>query len=1176
LGEILTSGKQSPAIQVGRIKFIVLAIWLALTLLSTAKVVLNRSNHLTHNPAPSIGWRRSSSPIQEGLTQHVVVIDQRHDRIYALGGKTDGGVVSDKAYYASLLADGATAGWDSCDMPARLYCTAGVASQGRIYLAGGYDVAKGTYTSSVYTAYPDSSTGQIKRWYELTSSLSVSVVSHSLIASGDYLYLIGGQTVVPSAASVLADVYYAKLDPIGGSVGTWVTATSLLTPTAGHSSVVYNKRLYVVGGFTEDPPGNYFVLKTVVYGEINSVDGTVKAWAPTHSLTTPLYNHATVVSGDYIYVIGGYDNGQNPSSAVYRAHIEATGALSAWKEVTQTTVLFPPLHQHGAAASSSDGSIYVVGGKAAYDMYSNRTYYAPAILLSKLADPPGTFYVDDRVTYTILFTSTGIRAFDNVLITDSIPGSTSLITASISATIKPDSHLITPSWNFRMVTWTIPYLNELVTGRASFQVEVIDPFAADTSTSAPTATLTIWPSTPTPISTVHASYTTWPHTLTHLKMAEQGRISSILKPNCDADLRLEKNAVSDLVVAGQALTYTLHVYNDGPAEAQNVVVVDDLPDDVAFKSATPDPSSINPLKWSLGSIHAGGSMEIQLVVQVDPGASGTLTNTAVVDSSTPDYVPGNDQDEEWTLVVSQADLEITKIDSSDPITPGETLTYTLIITNQGPSDAQDVHVLDYLPPELEVTATTPITVSGPSPLEWNLDSLLADQSQEIQIVATLNPDSAGVMLNVAILFSDIDTFPLNNVDTEWTAIGSLADLRIGKIGDPDTVNAGRELTYTLLITNDGPSEATNVTVTDTLPAGVCNWGPLPPNCGRNPFVCNLGTVSARESAGIRIWATVCPSSTGTLINEAVVKSDVPDSTPGNNQAQEITAIDTLADLRLEKSHSPCSVIAGDILTYSLRVRNEGPSNAVNVIVTDSLPAGTSFITATRPFTVHSGVITWYTPTLPSGQSWELELVVRVDSGSTDGILTNTAGVTSSTPDDNPTNDKAQDWIKVYTLADLRIEKDGDRDKVASGETLVYTLRVNNAGPSDAHNVVVKDILPDDVTFRSSVPALTNGLDSLTWRQGRLTATEVWTIEITVGVNSSASGLLINAVSANSGVFDPDPLNNEDVERTYAPVPVTNRAYICESGRWCKESNTVINSQFTFYLPLVLKAFIPSR
>lgn len=644
-----------------------------------------------------------------------------------------------------------------------------------------------------------------------------------------------------------------------------------------------------------------------------------------------------------------------------------------------------------------------------------------------------------------------------------------------------------------------------------------------------------------------------------------------------ADLSVAKIGDPGVVVAGRELTYTLLVRNAGPSPAQDVVVIDHLPDDtMTFVRATPLPvDSTSPLTWYLSTVPPGSSREIQLVARVDPGAPDVLTNTVVVGSGTPDADPDNDQDEEWTAVVREADLDIAKHDDPDPVSPGGTLTYTLVITNQGPSDAEDVSVLDYLPSELDVMTSTLPTVLDHNLLGWEFD-LPAGASREIQIVGSVRLTGTGVIRNVAIVSSDIDPFPLNDVTEERTAIGSLADLRIGKVDDPDPVKPGERLTYTLLITNAGPSAATGVVVTDTLPAGVCHWDPLPFNCDYNHdpamsdrVVCRLGTMLVGEQDGVRIWGTVCPSATEALLNSVEVSSDAPDSIPENNLTDEITSIYPPADLRLEKSHYPSLVVAGKWLTYTLRVSNLGPSDASNVVVSDSLPSGVEFVSATAPATAHSGVVEWYTPTLSSGASWELELVVRVTPSIT-GSLTNVATAHSSTSDNDPANNQARDWAKVHTVADLSITKTGWPDAVNHGELLTYTLLVTNAGPSDAYGVTVLDYVPPTLAVLATTPSTVGGSDPLEWNLGHLHSGETVKIRIVTTVISGGVGTIRN-VAMVLGDNDYNPLNDADDVRTavgnVADLRIEKSHYAC-----CPHcSDVVIAGDLLTYTILVSNA-----
>jgi uncharacterized repeat protein (TIGR01451 family) len=434
------------------------------------------------------------------------------------------------------------------------------------------------------------------------------------------------------------------------------------------------------------------------------------------------------------------------------------------------------------------------------------------------------------------------------------------------------------------------------------------------------------------------------------------------------DLMIEKTGAPNPVVAGTELTYLLTATNLGPGDARNVVVTDTLPAGVT-------PVDETTCAWDL--IPDGQSRSCEIVVMVDPGTLGTLINTARVTSEDEDPEPGNNVVEIETEVDDVADLSITKTGHPNPVNAGEQMTYTLTVSNAGPSHARNVVVTDTLP--------AGVTPTGDVTCQWEL--IPAGESRSCEILVMVDPGTLGTILNTAIVTSDAeDPNPGDNEVEIETEVDDVADLSITKTGTPDPVIAGTRLTYTLTVSNAGPSHARNVLVTDTLPADVTPTGDV---------TCQWDLIPAGESRSCEIVVMVDPGTLGTILNTAIVTSDAADLNPGDNEVEIETEVDDVADLSITKTGTPDPVIAGTQLTYTLTVSNAGPSHARNVLVTDTLPAG---VTPT-------GDVTCQWDLIPAGESRSCEIVVTVNPG-TLGVITNTAIVSSEAEDPDPSNNRA--------------------------------------------------------------------------------------------------------------------------------------------------------------------------
>ena len=265
---------------------------------------------------------------------------------------------------------------------------------------------------------------------------------------------------------------------------------------------------------------------------------------------------------------------------------------------------------------------------------------------------------------------------------------------------------------------------------------------------------------------------------------------------------------SDPVIAGNNFTYTLTITNNGPNNATNVTVTDALPPGVSLISATVSQgtgcSGTSTIICNLGSIANGNRATVIIVVTVNSSTTGVLTTSATVSANENDPAPGNNSATETTLVNSVADLTLTKTDSADPIVAGGSLTYTLTISNIGPSDATGVTLTDTLPISTMFVSASPGCTQSGGTIICGLGNLTAGSSRQITVRVTVNPAVAdGIVINntATVSGAEADAIPGNNTATEPTTINKVADLIISKTGTPNPVIAGQILTYTLTITN---------------------------------------------------------------------------------------------------------------------------------------------------------------------------------------------------------------------------------------------------------------------------------------------------------------------------------------------------------------------------------------
>lgn len=654
---------------------------------------------------------------------------------------------------------------------------------------------------------------------------------------------------------------------------------------------------------------------------------------------------------------------------------------------------------------------------------------------------------------------------------------------------------------------------------------------------------------------------------------------------------------SGRVGTGDSIVYRLLARNEGPDDATGVTVVDTLPADVTFVSATLNGAATgvtyDPLTRTVtaavGALADGAQAIILIRVTVDSDSASQLLNQAVVSNNpSTDTNPNNNSDDATIAVDRIVDLTIDKAVASGS-TPsfGGVVTYNITVTNlnSSPGDARGFTVTDVLPAGLTyvansfVAGTSGVTIAAAGQnLTFAGVPLDIGQSVTFSFDVNVGQTAAAALVNTANVaplnaggIVDIDRDLTNNQDDVSITPQRAIDLVVGKddgIATGQFATPGMPITYTITVTNSGVSDATNVNVTDTLPPGVvatsitidgANVTDNNPDQGTLAFV--IPTVGAGETITVLVTANIGAALTGSITNTVTI-SAVGDPETGNT-ASVTTNLQPDVDARITKTGPATAVPGGPAITYTLTVTNDGPSTATNAVVTDSLPAGLTLQSVTRNGTAVTNTgtgnnVQFTIPTLAAGDTNALTytIVATIDPAAT-ANLSNTATVTA--PGDNdPTNNTSTAVTTTLTPnADIGVTKTVSAATAQPGTQLTYTIVVTNHGVSTAQGVTMADVLPTGVTFVSgSGPggnALTATGQNVNSTIGALAPGATQTFTILVSVNSGVSGTLTNQVTVATTSNEGNNTNpNTANATTTATIPDPNTAGL--SGRVFVDAN----------------------
>jgi uncharacterized repeat protein (TIGR01451 family) len=397
------------------------------------------------------------------------------------------------------------------------------------------------------------------------------------------------------------------------------------------------------------------------------------------------------------------------------------------------------------------------------------------------------------------------------------------------------------------------------------------------------------------------------------------------------------------------------------------------------------------------------------------------------------------------------------------------------------------------------------------------------QSYERYLGGTL--DSCQDAANNSIDFQPINPSNPQSSATPQRLCGVSADLSVAQSVNNSTPSVNDSVVFTIAVRNTGPDTATSVIINDDLPAGLTYVS----DTGGGTYNSSTGewTISSLTPGPspvvLKITAKVITTGAKTNIASVLSSGQVDPNISNNSASVTVTPSGGVANLSLTQKPTNSTSIAGYVV-LTIKVSNAGPYSATNVVVKDDLPDGLTYVSddsggaynrTTGLWSV--GVISFTSPSGdPTKDYKELNITVKVDST---GSRVNWAEVWSADQSPTPafgaaygnssTTEPDDDSVTVLS-ADLSLTKSMDNVTPSLGQDVVFTIRVNNAGPDNATNVQVKDVLPANFAYLSD--------DSLSNGGSYNKSTGIWTVGTTI--NSGLSKTLkitANMVTASIAV-----------------------------------------------------------
>ena len=587
-------------------------------------------------------------------------------------------------------------------------------------------------------------------------------------------------------------------------------------------------------------------------------------------------------------------------------------------------------------------------------------------------------------------------------------------------------------------------------------------------------------------------------------------------PACD--LQVTKSVNDSNPNFGDLVTWSIVVLNDGPDVAHDVLVEDILPESLVFVNASRNYDDKTG-RWSITSLGVGKSVKLSIVSRVN--RTGDIVNHANVTSKEFDWDLSNNFDEEAISVDPACDLQVTKLVNVSNPNFHDLVCWSVVVLNDGPDVAHNIQVEDILPESLVF-----VNASGNYDVEsgiWLIKSLGIGESVKLDIISLIN--ATGNITNVASASSDEFDYNLTNNNASINiVVNKSGDLSIVKTVNASKANYGDLIKWEITVSNDGPDKVTDIVAEDMLPDGLILVNYTASKGFFDEGIWNLCCLEKNEIQKLELVCRV--NKTGEMTNIAGISGKEYDWNLTNNVDNESIEVPSAADIIVTKQADIDSPFFGEVISWIIKVQNNGPDQATDLLIFDDLAESLIFREYESTNGIYSNGI-WSINHLDAGGVEILNISCYVNGL---GAIVNNVSAIANEFDIDMSNNYDESIIEAFPLSDLNIQKMANVSAANYGEFIKWTLTVSNGGPNDATGVIVEDALPDSLEYIES-----NGdgeyADGI-WEIGDLKAGENKILDIVCKIIET--GNIVNSAIVYGNEKDPELSDNEAEDSVAVP------------------------------------------